>query len=172
MWSWCLESIVPGDRSETEEMGYCFTPVSPSCCLCRAMSMPASARAGRCCHLSEALQCPGLPGMLFFLFFSFCAWKSVTSYYQTWGEKRGGIFYPSDWRSINRVKDEQKTAGMCLPAKVTTRTHTFTPDALVCPLRCQTRTRHVGRGGSAVVCVEWDHFKVSLPSLAAFSPDS
>lgn len=70
--------------------------------LCWAVSMPTSARAGRCCHLSGALQCLGLLGI-------FLCLESVTSHYQTQAEKRGYILRGKMYESCIKTKQSRKT---------------------------------------------------------------
>lgn len=128
------ESIASGARRERDEETKTFWrlefhPVSPSCPLCQAVSMPTSAKAGRCRHLSGALQCPGLLGM-FAPGECDKPWPDSSK-----KERMYCIRLPNGGRCINkRGKKHWWTPGDC-NYNFTWTTHMFTAtDALICPL--------------------------------------
>lgn len=164
-----LESIVFGRQKRDGETGLCFTPVGPFCCLRWAASMPDSARAGRCRHLSGALHCPGLLAMF--------ALGACDKSLPDSSRKEGTYLNPFQWRKMYKSCKKKTnwrknrhvsacwmTLWLTCSFTWTTHTHTFTADALICPLWSQTRTHHVGWGRSAAGCIIWDHSEVALPS--------
>lgn len=81
--SYCLEGIAFGNRREMRKLNQkaSVSLQSISHAVSAAASMPTSARAGRCCHLSGA-QCPGLLGI-----YMLCTvnYQTQAGRYTVWG---------------------------------------------------------------------------------------
>lgn len=141
--------------------------------------MPTSARAGSCCHLFGAPQCPGLLGM-------FLCWESVTSHYQTQEEKRGFIFLEllNGGRCMNHVKHthtrwtKEKNGGhvsACDSLHLKFHMdHTHTPTHLQqmpSSALCEAGPRHTMWDEVGVQWPESYGNTLKLPCPAAFIPD-